>query len=461
MTRTLIRSMAAVAASAAALAAASPAVADSIAYVKDGDVFLTTPDTSRTVQVTTSGGYTHVSQADDGTLMGLHGRRLHRISPRGALLADFATPVSGDAPTAGDRFDGPFDPAISPDGTKVAYAYYWTGYDASDPNCRPPTCVGRRTTAGVGYSHADRETSWDEPGMGYQSGWTGPSWIDDSRVLLSDKAVRYGNLDVIVDAVGSGLNEYTPWFDDTMSWYMRDGEMNLARGVMAFVGTTPNYTKFADDQIRVYRLNGDAPALPEACYAFVSDGTVYTDPSIAPDGRHVVWTDLGKGVMIGQIPDMSAGCAEPSQAARVLIPDAVSPDWGPADVPAAAGAPGGGAPTAPVTHPGGGSRAGGHFMLTRHGTGRLRPVLSTGLRMRVAPGAPGRVTLVATRNGRRVAAGTVRVGARGIATARLAFTRPARRALAGRPSVRLKVTAVFRPAAGAARRSTVAVTLRR
>ncbi|MGE3139312.1 MAG: hypothetical protein AB7I08_08855 [Thermoleophilia bacterium] len=439
-------------AAALALAAAAPASADSIAYVKAGDIWLTTPDTSRTVQVTARGGYSHVSQADDGTLIGLNGQRLHRLSPAGALLADFGTPVSDGDGTAGSHFTGPYDPVISPDGTKVAYTYYWTGFDGTDPTCLPPLCIGRRIEAGVGYSHADRDTPWDTPGLGRQSGWVDPSWIDGERVLLSDKAVRFGNLDVITDRVGDGLNAYTPWFDDTASWYMGDGEMNLRAGVMAFVGTTPNYTTFDNDQIRVYRLGGDVPALPEACFAFRSDGPQFSDPSLSPDGRHVVWADLGKGIMIGDIPDLAAGCAPPSAGGRLVVPDAISPDWGPADVPRAGG---GGAPAA--------AGASGRLGLRAVGRPTLRRALAGGLRLRVVTGAPGRLTVAATRAGgrARLAGASARVGTSGAATARLRFPKAAARSLRGRASVRLRVTAVFRPAAGGPpRRSAATLVLR-
>ena len=136
----------------------SPAGADSISYVKGGDVWLSTSDGARQHRVTTTGGYEYASQADDGTLIALTGRRLHRLSPTGALLADFATPVSFSSGPNQSTFYGPFDPQISPDGTKVAYTYYWQyyGYDYS---C---SCMKQRLEGGTAYSYADRLTGWDE-----------------------------------------------------------------------------------------------------------------------------------------------------------------------------------------------------------------------------------------------------------------------------------------------------------
>ena len=74
------------------LVAAAPAAADSIAYVQAGDVWLTTPDGARQVQVTRSGIYSYVSQADDGTMIALapaSGCTSSRATAQ--VLADFLT----------------------------------------------------------------------------------------------------------------------------------------------------------------------------------------------------------------------------------------------------------------------------------------------------------------------------------------------------------------------------------
>ena len=78
----------------ASLAFAAPAMADSIAYIKDGNVWLSTSDGARQYQVTSNGGYSDVTQADDGTMVALTGVRLHKLDRQGKVLADFDTPVS-------------------------------------------------------------------------------------------------------------------------------------------------------------------------------------------------------------------------------------------------------------------------------------------------------------------------------------------------------------------------------
>ena len=87
--------------------------------------------------MTATGGYTDVSQADDGTMIGLHGVRLHRLDRPGKVLADFDTPVSDTRPAPAKTFYGPFDPSISPDGTKVAYTFFWMTQSQSPTASRP------------------------------------------------------------------------------------------------------------------------------------------------------------------------------------------------------------------------------------------------------------------------------------------------------------------------------------
>src|SRR3954452_10703691 len=200
-------------AAAASLAVAAPAMADSIAYVKDGNVWLSTTDGSRQYQVTTGGGYSDVTQADDGTMVALTGVRLHKLDRQGNVLADFDTPVSDTRPPGAKAFYGPFDPAISPDGTKLAYTYYYAGV-SQDETCFPPQCATIQYEGGTGYSYIDRQTAWDEPGLGKHSGWLFPSWIDDQNTLLTH-ATHFPNKEVVLDEVGDGPSLLRDWFTDT------------------------------------------------------------------------------------------------------------------------------------------------------------------------------------------------------------------------------------------------------
>src|SRR4051794_41683042 len=62
---------------------AGSASADSIVYAKAGDLYLTSPDGSKGYRLTTDGGYSSPSQADDGTIGAVRDRHLVRLDRSG------------------------------------------------------------------------------------------------------------------------------------------------------------------------------------------------------------------------------------------------------------------------------------------------------------------------------------------------------------------------------------------
>src|SRR5919106_4203000 len=97
--------------------------ASSIAFIKDHNVWLTTPDGSRQKQVTTDGTaekrYNWPSQADDGTILAKHGDYFQRLRPDGTKLGAPIPAMGSDVQHSGNLFvmAGPAAPRISPDGT--------------------------------------------------------------------------------------------------------------------------------------------------------------------------------------------------------------------------------------------------------------------------------------------------------------------------------------------------------
>ena len=100
-------------AAAAALACAGTASADSLVYIKDGNVWLSSPDASRTYQVTFDGGYSSSSQSDNGTIAALRGGQMVRMNRSGTPLN---APIDGmgSTPSSVGKFYGPYEPRISP-----------------------------------------------------------------------------------------------------------------------------------------------------------------------------------------------------------------------------------------------------------------------------------------------------------------------------------------------------------
>lgn len=458
----------------ALLLATGAASADSIAYVKGGDVWLSTPDGARQYQVTTDGGYSTVSQADNGRIAALRGDRIVTLNPdgspvnaSGATRYEIRTPHSYTMP--GTPFRGPFDPAISPDGMKIAYTWYYTQYGET-PNCNPSlgchTVYGRE---GTNYIAPDGSSAYDKPGWKEQTGWVGPSWNQDGETLLSDP-IQVGNEDVVVHTPGdesAGLpGGLSRWFSDSDARSgLRDGEMSRDKTKLAFVSGDQN------EEIRFYRAKGGYPTLPDGCFRLYDMAGRLGSPSWSPDGTTVAFSD-GAGVHVLPLPSFANGCPElgAEHTTRLLIPGATNPDWGPADVP----------PARPVDHGNGGGTDNGNDKgkgkggidkgsggdkakggtvtpkpdtvkppkgpaITLRKRVRLGVALKKGLAVQLSGVKPGTVRIVARTGKRTVGSGRVRVPKSGSARATVTFT------AAGRKRLKQLRTARLTLQAGAAR----------
>jgi hypothetical protein len=425
----------------ATVALAAPAAqADSIAYVKDGNVHLSTPDGSRTFQVTDRGGYADVSQADDGTMIALAGTRLHRLDRMGTVLADFATPVSG-VPGNASGFTGPLNPAISPDGTKVAYTYFWNT-QSQNSTCYPPTCYTAINEGGTGYSYADRLTGWDEPGLGKHSGWLFPAWVDNDNLLLSFPTHAF-NHDVITDTLSDSDKLVHGWFTDAVENNpgVGAGDVTRDRRKLAFL------TGQGDSTLTLYHVpkfptaykDGEAPAdtRPSVCYRYSGpEGGRWSAPTFSPDGSKLAMADAS-GIKVVSVPGFENGCSTDgaTPTAPLVIAGGSEPDWGPADVPA-------GRPRQDdkgTDHDGPNDGPGAGLTATAAKT-NLRAALRRGLKLTVAVPADGALSATAKAGGRTVAKAAAKQVAAGTRTVTLKFTKAARRALKRKASVRLSVT---------------------
>lgn len=151
------------------LALAGTAAADSLVYIKDGNVWVAEPDGTAAREITTKGGYDLPTQADDGTIMA-KGDGFERFDRAGKKLK---APSSMALPP-GIALVGQYitDLDLSPDGTKVLYG--WAGL------CYTCSYAGGRT--GVHVSHADRYT--DAIDLSYQRSPDGGVWLGNSKALM-------------------------------------------------------------------------------------------------------------------------------------------------------------------------------------------------------------------------------------------------------------------------------------
>ncbi|HEX5898095.1 MAG TPA: hypothetical protein VFY32_01765 [Solirubrobacteraceae bacterium] len=448
----------AVLAIALALVGAAPAAADSIAYVKDGNVWLATPDGQRQFQVTATGGYSDVSQADDGTMIALKGVRLHRLDRTGNVLADFDTPVSDTRPAPSKTFYGPFDPAISPDGTKVAYTYYYMT-QSQDGSCFPPTCVTTINEAGTGYSLADRQTAWDVSGLGRHSGWRHPAWVDNDTTMLGNPS-HLPNFDVILDTLSDGStgNLVHNWFSDAVGGnpHVSGGDITRDRTKLAF------QTGENDSTLTVYAVpsfptafkDGDADpsTRPSPCYRYSdAPGGRFSQPTFSPDGAGLAWS-AGDGIHVAAVPTLAAGCTieGATPAPPLVIAGGSEPDWGPADVPA---------PRASGQSTSASSRGATNLAVTVRRT-TLRAALRKGLRISVDVPAAGRLAAIAQRKGRTLAKAPARSVKAGKRTLTLKFRKAARRALSHGHSAKVTIRVTLTPKGAAQQTTKLSATLK-
>lgn len=463
----------------AALVAAAPAAADSIAYVKDGDIWLATPDGARRQQVTRTGTYSYVSQADDGTLAALvPGEKIQKLSRTGQVLAEFGTYVSDGAPQGGpvSQFGGPFEPEISPDGKLIAYEWQNASYyeHSSCSGASVPPCYVLSSRWGVGITHADRFTGSDE--FGLLTGWIGPSWWGNDRLIRSGASVS-PNEDAVVTTVGGGADALKRWFwDDNGASGVEEVELSRDGRVAAGI------SGFGSDHLRIYRVLYDpmiAPAqdlmpfhdnpdVVEPCIeSSLPAGGKYENLSFAPDGRHLAYSQPN-GIYVVDVPDIAGGCGPVPSSNVLLVEGARHPHWGPADIPPAsayeARADDGGA-VVPPNGGGGGDvarPAAPVIASVKASRAKLRAALSRGLSVTLTTTGPGSVAAAAKAGGRKVASGRGVARSAGAVQVRLAFSAAAKRALKRKRSARLAVAVTFTPSAGGAAVSrTVAVTLRR
>ncbi|MDW5598377.1 hypothetical protein VSS74_28720 [Conexibacter stalactiti] len=310
--RSRARTLALAACGAAALApavgalAAPAAQADSLVFVKESNVWLANPDGSGQYQVTTDGTadnpYQSPSQADDGTIVAVRAKPnlgpLIRMRQNGSVINEIPAKVMQY---------GPFDPAISPDGRRVAYVEVYTNT--------------HETSSATWITNVDGPTApsvYGSPGPGTGA----PSWIDSDRIFVG----TYTRALTMVP----GQEEVDWWYDWDhepllgSSEDLDDGEV-AANGTVAFVrGDRDGNT------IQLYRSNGLGSAPTPTCTLSNPSpgplGARFVDPTFSPSGDAIAWQE-GDGIWTTTLP--ATGCAG---APRLTIPGASAPDWGPAAI---------------------------------------------------------------------------------------------------------------------------------
>jgi len=368
---------------------ATSARADSIAYVKNGDLYLTPTDASREFQVTTGGGYDHVSQADDGTLLGTYGGHLRRLDRFGNVLSEITTPVS-TLTTGVMNFYGPYDADLSPSGRTVAYTWWSKGFSVYGGS------TNYEEHNGTGFTSSTALTGFTDAGYKHSTSWDAPEFIDENTVLEAN-GPGWPSDPIAVETVGSG--DPKGWFTDPGNMHPMEPTISRNKRVIATV-VGPDRTG-----VKVYR-DGDGQLLGNVydCFTYSGDATArMQSPTLNADGSLLVYSD-GHQLQFAHIADMTRDCPS-GENARPAIAGGTSPDWGPADVPTSRPAAPSPAPApAPQPAPAPAPAPGKHALAIK-ASGKHSPVKLT------ITGEAGKVALVAKRGKTVVARKTVTVNA--------------------------------------------------
>ena len=327
------------AAVALSLAGAAPAAADSIAYIQGNDIWLATPDGARKQQVTHTGTYYYVSQADDGTMAALvPGEQIQKLSRTGQVLAEFPTYVSDGSPVGGavTQFHGPFDPEISPDGSKIAFEYFNDTYDAA-PGCNEltvPPCYAYTQSQGVGITNSTGFTGVDAYGL--HDGLGRPA-LDVQRpaaaLVARGEPQRRRGLHA-----ASARRPTTP--GSTTPTRASASRTSSSRATCRPSSASPASTarscaSTARRCRRSARPTGTTRRSPtrsnvpvaQQCYELPGK---FDNTTLAPNSKAMAYA-TAEGVFVAAIPD---NCA-PGGPGALVFPGAKHPDWGVADVPPA------------------------------------------------------------------------------------------------------------------------------
>ena len=294
----------------------SVAAADSLVFIKAGNVWIANADGSNARRVTRDGTarypYESPSEADDGTIVAVRAtgttrRRIYRMRQTGQLLN---RPVDTPAPGT-----GAINAKVSPNGRLVAY---W--FSTAVPSSACSFCVNAANQALISDSY--RFTPADAIGTPNAGGW--PSWIgNDTLVLTSGSAeVWYYRL---------GMREAAPWFAD----YQTGGGTPIPTLLDAEV--SPNGERLAvvrgDNQetVVLYAMTGPPPATPAPftgnCVWTAKAGRL-SDPTWSSNGKLLALQE-GNNTFVVSLRTLTA-CGQ-ARTLRV-IRGGTQPDYGKAPI---------------------------------------------------------------------------------------------------------------------------------
>ena len=411
-------------AAALALACAGVASADSLVYIKDGNVWLSSPDASRSYQVTFDGGYSSPSQADDGTIAALRGGQMVRMNRSGTQLN---SPIDGmgSPSTNNGNFYGPYEPRISPDGSKIAY---WFGEYTSyyDYGC---VCTVWRVESQSTWTRSNQFTD-PTTESDYYKGIEQPEWLTNDH-LIAQYPMFWMNIWTYEIGQGhgyvnGGAQYATSWRDSEGTYFdIGDPDLSPDRSHIAVtdLGDTTTNTRLLIGHVNGPIWSGsfpypepdylnDTPAADTAldCSWTAGGNGALWNPTWSPDSTRLA-ISAPDGVHIFSNPT-TTNCM--SLKETLAIPGGSEADWGKADVnmadrpaPPKTGATGPGGPSGPSgpSQPAGAGLAALKLTPSAFHAARRGPALAArraGTTLSYTLATPARVTITVRRGGRTV-----------------------------------------------------------
>lgn len=294
----------------AALLAPATAAADSVVFIKGGDVHLL--GEGGTVRLTTDGGYESPSMADDGTIVVIRktgedpdrpeARRVHRMDTSGRLL----NPPTVAVPVDNSNYVGPSGAQVSPDGRLVAFHYFNRG------------AVSRPEMPRVAIAPTDRDLN-DLGDIFSQGYYLNPTWIGSSTIVL------FGTPGFIPN-----VQTYTLGSEGIADWFDAPGVGHLGGGELSADGTRFAATVDGGSALQLFSVPGPPPAAPQPTCRFSGTEGQFQRPRWSPDGRELVW-ESPDGLHVAAVPAID-DC--PNIREGLVAPGGSDPDYGPADLPA-------------------------------------------------------------------------------------------------------------------------------
>jgi hypothetical protein len=286
----------------ALVTAAAPAGASTLAYVKDGAVWVSAPDGSDPHEV--GSGLTFPALADDGTVYALTGNTQVAVLP----------PGEPEKPAITIYGAGADELSVSPDGNEVAWRDVQFGlHDLQHGVSVQQVSDGRQTNI-----------------LGDE--W--PAWFSDTEMTMGGP--NGGDLfDASADEEHQAVwpDEYTTAYDTSINQYSidRSGTRGGANMDITTGGGPPQMDPNAHTLV-VFPVSGAVPAEPTAQFC-VLDGSQATPVEISdltwsPDGSTLAWQEPD-GIHEASIPS-TTDCGQ-IPASTLVIPGGSEPSWGPSD----------------------------------------------------------------------------------------------------------------------------------